>query len=192
MKLSSAGYAHLEKAEGFRPKAYWDVKQWSIGFGTRTTNKSEVINIDEARKRLRERVTNEFEPCVNRLFKSGLTQGQFDALVSVAYNRGCAGMQTTDLFKQTKAGNKSKAAVWFTDKDTCCNVDGKYSGGVANRRRAELALYQSGANLMNRATSVIGSNRVIAIALPVVMVVVLSSLVYYIIQKWRKAGKIEQ
>lgn len=42
----------LKKDEGFVSKAYWDNKQYSIGYGTKALNKDEVISREEAEKRL--------------------------------------------------------------------------------------------------------------------------------------------
>src|SRR5258708_35030862 len=49
---------YIKKAEGFRPNAYWDYKQWSIGFGTKTNSPTEVIDQAEGERRLRIEVVN--------------------------------------------------------------------------------------------------------------------------------------
>ena len=41
----------LKEDEGFRQRAYWDRKQWTVGFGTKGT-KGEVITREKAAERL--------------------------------------------------------------------------------------------------------------------------------------------
>lgn len=45
-------YDFVRKQEGFNPKAYWDNKQWSIGYGTRAAGPDEVIDETEGQRRL--------------------------------------------------------------------------------------------------------------------------------------------
>jgi hypothetical protein len=42
----------IKAKEGFSAKAFWDHKQWSIGYGTQAKDGSEVISKEEAEKRL--------------------------------------------------------------------------------------------------------------------------------------------
>jgi len=54
----------IKKEEGFRAKAYWDVKRWSIGYGTLAKSKDDTITKEEAEKRLLvkvEEAINSFE-----------------------------------------------------------------------------------------------------------------------------------
>lgn len=137
---SSKGIEFIKQREGFHPTAYWDVRQWSIGYGTSTNNKNERIDEIEAERRLRQRLRDDFEPCVNSIGRK-LPQGVYDALVSVAYNMGCGGLKRTQLWRDTVAGKDG--SQWFTNVRTCCNVAGKWHKGVAKRREKEQALYRS-------------------------------------------------
>lgn len=42
----------IKKDEGFVAKAYWDIKQYTNGFGTKALSKDEVVTKEEASKRL--------------------------------------------------------------------------------------------------------------------------------------------
>lgn len=49
-------YDFIKRQEGFNPRAYWDNKQWSIGYGTRAAGPHETIDEIEADRRLRSEV----------------------------------------------------------------------------------------------------------------------------------------
>jgi len=134
----------LKRLEGFRATAYWDVNHYSIGYGTPAKNSTATITRAEAETQLRVHVA-EAERCVNRnVDVSLLNQNQYDACVSVAYNKGCGGFRNSQLFTYLAAGDIQAAAAWFTNKQDCCNVAGKYHTGVAYRRMAEQQLFTQG------------------------------------------------
>ncbi len=54
-----------------------------------------------------------YEQGVNQLVKVRITQGQFDALVSFAYNLGLRSLSTSTLLKKLNAGDKQGAADEF-------------------------------------------------------------------------------
>jgi len=66
------------------------------------------------------------------------TQGQFDAMLSFAYNCGMANLASSTLLKMHKAGNyagaKSEFARWN-------KAAGKVMAGLTKRRAKEAALY---------------------------------------------------
>lgn len=103
-KLSKAGLDFLKREEGFRNKAYKDAKgYWTIGVGhlilpdekellTKTLTNAEVnalLKKDVAR----------FEKAVNDSLKVPVSQNQFDALVSLAFNIGEAGFKGSSVLK---------------------------------------------------------------------------------------------
>jgi len=67
------------------------------------------------------------------------TQGQFDAMWSLAYNIGVGGFKGSTVLRQHKAGNYDKAAsafaMWNKQK-------GKVLDGLTKRRKAETAIYR--------------------------------------------------
>lgn len=68
------------------------------------------------------------------------TQGQFDALFSLAYNIGLAELKTSTLLRLHKAGRYQAAAAQFPLWD---HQNHKVLPGLLRRRNAERALYLS-------------------------------------------------
>ncbi len=69
-----------------------------------------------------------------------LTQGQFDALVSFAFNVGGRALVRSTLLKLLRAGALSAAADEFL---RWTHAGGKVVAGLATRRAAERALFLS-------------------------------------------------
>ncbi len=80
----------IKDLEGFKEKAYWDVKQYTIGYGTKAKSKNETISEEEALERLNnelkivEKDVRELEKGYDEKF----TDSQFKALMSFRYNAG--------------------------------------------------------------------------------------------------------
>lgn len=85
--------------------------------------------------------TAKFAAGLNKqLYRIPTTQGQFDALFSLAYNIGLAELRTSTLLRLHKAGNYKAAADEFLKWD---HQHGKVLPGLLRRRKAERALYLS-------------------------------------------------
>ena len=67
-----------------------------------------------------------------------LTQGQFDALVSLAFNAGCGGVRQSDFIQSVKKGDHKKAAEQIRNFKTLGLQ------GLVNRRNAEAEMYLNG------------------------------------------------
>jgi GH24 family phage-related lysozyme (muramidase) len=80
-----------------------------------------------------------YESDVSRLVKVGLTQGQFDALVSFTYNLGARSLSTSTL-RKLNAGDYAGAADEFLRWN---KAGGKVLNGLTRRREAERALFLS-------------------------------------------------
>lgn len=119
MKMSANGRALLIQREGFRLKAYKDsVGVWTIGVGHTagagkpypaagmTITKAEVDNILA-------RDLAQFEDAVRSAVHVPLTQGQFDALVSLAFNIGAGGFKKSSVVRRLNEGNYRAAADAF-------------------------------------------------------------------------------
>ena len=86
----------IKDMEGFRAEPYWDVSQWSIGYGsscgTDKNNKPDLtVTEEEAEAMLMESLEENYGKTVNDYCESigrQPSQNQFDALVDFTYNLG--------------------------------------------------------------------------------------------------------
>lgn len=81
-----------------------------------------------------------FEDDVKRLVKIALTQWQFDALVSFAYNVGAGALGKSTLLKKVNAGDFEGAALEFHKWN---KAGGKVMSGLVRRRASEALLFQN-------------------------------------------------
>lgn len=141
MKLSPAGLDLIKKAEGLRLKAYLcPAKVWTIGYGTtRGVKPGQTITEAKAAELLREDV-REFEQAVSDAVTVPITQGQFDALVSLAYNIGAGAFRASTLLRLLNRGEYAKAAEQF---DRWNRGGGRVLPGLVKRRAAERKLFEA-------------------------------------------------
>lgn len=135
--------AILINREGFEAKAYWDPtgKLWTIGYGhTRTAKKGMVITKAQAFELKRQDMAL-FASCVLENVPVKLTQWQFDALVSFAFNFGCGGFKKTDVYKKLVKGDYAGASASFTKYN---KSGGRVLGGLTKRRTMEKQLFDTG------------------------------------------------
>lgn len=146
MKISDDGMALIKRFEGLRLQAYQDsVGVWTIGYGwTRPIAGRKVgagMTIDAATaERLLVRGVAQFEQGVERRVAVTITQGQFDALVSFAYNLGLRALENSTLLRRLNAGDRQGAADEF---GRWVNAGGARLDGLVARRAAERALFLS-------------------------------------------------
>lgn len=81
-----------------------------------------------------------YENDVLKMAKVKLTQGQFDALVSFAYNVGSRALSTSTLLRKLNDGDVRGAADEFLRWN---KAGGKALNGLTRRREAERALFLS-------------------------------------------------
>lgn len=130
-----------------------DGKPWTIGFGaTRNVKPGDKMTQAEADARLLEDVAV-FEEEVNKAVKVQLTQGEYDAMVSIVYNCGPGAKNKRDgiirlktgapssLLRQLNLGNKSGAAAQFLRWN---RAGGKEMWGLTRRRLSEQHLFLAG------------------------------------------------
>ena len=118
-------------------KAWWDYKQWSIGYGTKAKSENETITEAEAEKRLREELEKSQKYVVSYGQKKGYNwnQGQIDALTSFVYNLGPG-----QLNKLTDNGKRTNEEI--AKKLTAYNkAGGKELKGLTERRNIEQAMF---------------------------------------------------
>jgi GH24 family phage-related lysozyme (muramidase) len=128
----------IKKKEGFRPKAYWDHKQWSIGYGTKSTE-GEIINEQEADKRLREVLQKSQDDVLAHARKNNydFNQNQVDALTSFVYNLG-PGILNQLTGKGSRSIEEIAAKIPEYNK-----ASGKIEPGLQKRRAEEYAMFSS-------------------------------------------------
>ncbi|CAI2407362.1 lysozyme [Serratia liquefaciens] len=146
MQISKTGIELIKRFEGLELKAYQDsVGVWTIGYGwTQPVDGKKIcpgMVIDQATAdRLLKCGVVQYEQGVNQLVKVKITQGQFDALVSFAYNLGLRSLSTSTLLQKLNAGDKQRAANEF---GRWVNAGGKRLEGLVKRRDAERELFLS-------------------------------------------------
>jgi GH24 family phage-related lysozyme (muramidase) len=127
----------IKSFEGFLPNAYWDHKQWSIGYGSFAGNNRSrpdipgPISRQEAERMLMrhvQRFSNDVERW-NRAGNYNWNEGQKGALISFAYNIGSIG-QLTDQGRRDNATIARKIPEYN-------RASGQVVPGLVNRRRIE-------------------------------------------------------
>jgi GH24 family phage-related lysozyme (muramidase) len=150
MKISNSGLELIKEFEGLRLKAYkCPAAVWTIGYG-HTSAAGEpnvltgmIISKDEAEAILRRDVV-QYENGVRSRVTVPIAQGQFDALVSFAYNAGVGALQKSTLLKKVNAGKFDEVPAEFMK---WTRGGGKELPGLVRRRRAEVKLWRGmGAN----------------------------------------------
>jgi lysozyme len=146
MKLNENGLALLRAFEGFRAQSYRDVAGvWTIGYGhtgragpPQVTPHSRMTE-PEARALLQQQAEI-FAKAVRSMLRRELTDDQFSALVSFAFNVGESNFRRSSVLKAVNAGDDAAVArrlgLWV-------KAGGKVWPGLVRRRAAEAALYLS-------------------------------------------------
>lgn len=144
MHVSPSGIDLICNFEGKRLMAYDDgVGVWTIGFGTTIypngikVKKGDVCTEAQAKAYMAHDL-KKFELAVSNVVTVPLSQNQFDALVSLAYNIGTNAFKNSTLVKNLNAGDIRGAANQF---DVWVKAGGKRMQGLVNRRAKEKALF---------------------------------------------------
>lgn len=151
MRLSERGLSLLRDFEGFSERAYPDPGSSNglpvtIGYGStrdedgRPFRLGDTITRERADELLRREVA-ETERQVAAYVSVPITQPQFDALCSFAYNVGVGAFGKSTLLRKLNAGDYAGAADELLRWD---KNDGRVMPGLARRRRAERELFLSG------------------------------------------------
>ena len=149
MKLSAQGAELIKHFESCYLTAYQDeVGVWTIGWGHTglthndgTVHRGRTITRDQAEELFRHDMAV-FEETVNRLVaeKVALSQGQFDAMVSFAFNLGEGNLSKSTLLRKLNAGEYFGALEEFPK---WCHAAGKTERGLVRRRLSEQRLFCS-------------------------------------------------
>lgn len=149
MNVSQKGIDLIKSFEGLKLEAYPDPATgddpWTIGYGTtvypsgKKVSKGDIITKNHADYCLNHDVQN-FSQGVESLIKVPTTQGQFDAMVSLAYNIGLGAFSKSTLLRKHNDKCYSCAANQFPLWNKAA---GKVMSGLIRRRAAERELYAS-------------------------------------------------
>jgi lysozyme len=147
MKISQTGIDLIKTFEGCRLKAYkCSAGVVTIGYGsTYYPNRSPIkitdkLNSVQDAEDLLFVTVEEFENNVSALFYNvTLTQNQFNALVSFAFNLGVGALAKSTLLKKAKLNPNDKTIALEFAK--WVNAGGKKLPGLIRRRKAESDLY---------------------------------------------------
>lgn len=116
MKTSQKGLDLIKRFEGFSARPYkCPAGKMTIGYGhvIRPAENLDKINPEQAETLLREDV-GIAEGCIRRNVKTGLSQSQFDALVSFIYNVGTQAFEKSYLLRLLNQGDSERAARQFS------------------------------------------------------------------------------
>jgi len=145
-KTGKNGIDLIKSFEGFRAKPYLcPAKVPTIGYGaTYYTNGKKVtmndspITEEEASKLLAEMLVT-YERAVDSFCIDTITQNQFDALVSFAYNLGNGSLKSSTLLKKLNINPNDPSIAGEFKK--WVKAGGKTLPGLVRRRNAEAELY---------------------------------------------------
>lgn len=146
MKTSANGIAHIKEFEGFRSKRYLcPANKPTIGYGhvirdfERLSLWDADLTEEQATKLLMKDLAERFEPAVSEMVTVPLTQGQFDVLVSFAFNFGEAKLRSSTLLKLLNAGDYDGARKQI---NRWVYSNGKKLDGLIRRRARETEMFQ--------------------------------------------------
>lgn len=115
---------------------------WTIGYGStgKDIGQGTVWTQQLCDDRLAADLARFSVPVAEMINGAPTTQGQFDALVSFAYNLGAANLHGSTLLSEHRAGRHAEAAAEF---GKWVHASGRILPGLIKRRAAEAALYLS-------------------------------------------------
>ena len=146
MRLDKKGYDLIKEFEGLKLKPYLcSASVPTIGYGSTYYENGKKVKLTDApitKERaddLFEIVADDFAKRVMPLIKKPLTQNQFNALVSFAFNLGVRALQNSTLLRLVNINpNDANIAKEFLKWNKAGGVVIK---GLTNRRIKESALY---------------------------------------------------
>ena len=141
--VSDLGLRLIKAYEGYRAESRELVSgERVIGFGHRLANQDILLLTPEEAEVLLRNDIAPVEDVVNEAIFAPLTQGQFDALCSLAYNIGPEAFLSSDVVKAINNGRPIEAADGF-DVWRKAEIDGQsfVIDALVRRRTAEKALF---------------------------------------------------
>lgn len=145
MRLDSEGYKLIQKFEGCKLNAYQDsVGIWTIGYGNITyENGTKVKKGDKITQQRAEELfryfADRFASQIETKITVPVTQHQFNAVVSLAYNIGVSAFSKSTMLKKINVCSSDKTIT--NEFMKWVNGGGKKIQGLVNRRAEEAKLY---------------------------------------------------
>ena len=146
MKLDLNGYNLICEFEGLKLKPYLcSARISTIGYGnTYYPNGKRVTLLDDAITKeyafeIFKTIADKFAKRVDDMVKTELTQNQFNALVSFAYNVGTGAFATSTLLK--KVNNNPNDVAIKNEFLKWVRANKKVVQGLVNRRNKEVLIY---------------------------------------------------
>ena len=148
MRISEKGLNLIKKYEGFSSRPYMcPANVPTIGYGstyypngTKVKLSDDSISEEEATQILKYIAQKDFGSAVNKFVIVDLTQNQFDALVSFAYNIGRTAFENSTLLKLLNRGEYEAATEQFEKWN---KSGGRVLSGLTKRRFDEQKLFLS-------------------------------------------------
>lgn len=143
MKISQKGLDFIKSFESFSAETYICPRGYpTIGWGHRIQAGEKFpqkMSLEEAQELLKQDIEDS-ENAIYRGVKVGLTQGQFDALVSLIFNWGTGNFSRSEGLEKL---NKGDFAGAFEEFQEVINVNRKPSRGLKRRRLAEAEFWHT-------------------------------------------------
>ena len=148
MKISNNGINLIKHFEGLSLKPYLDVVNiptigWGNTFyedGTKVTLKDQPVTKERANELLEKIVNKDFADKIFPLIKVKVSQNQFDAMVSLAYNIGVGNFSKSTLLKKVNSGDFDGASNEFLKWN---KSGGKELLGLTKRRQREYEMFKN-------------------------------------------------
>lgn len=145
MNISEAGISFIKYKEGYYKNPYWDVKQWSVGYGSyagsrdKSNKPSITLTKSQADAKLREEVKSHISTLnsINNDLDYNFNQNEFDALVSFSYNLGQGNLKLLLV----KNGKRDRDTIGQKILEYDNVDDPKYKKGIEIRRGEELDIF---------------------------------------------------
>ena len=142
MKINQAGIDLIKSFEGLRLRPYkCPAGVWTIGYGHTNKVTEDTMGMTEKQaENVLKQDLEIFEKGVNKLLKVQVTENQFSALVSFAFNVGLQAFAGSSVLRYINTGFPIMAGqrllLWN-------KAGGKVLAGLTRRREAEKKLYET-------------------------------------------------
>lgn len=146
MKASDKCIELIKEYEGFTPNTYYcPAGKLTIGYGHVIQAEKEKFNTKITESDADRILRNDLriaEQTIDKRVKVILTQGQYDALVSLVFNWGGGNFLNSTGLKFLNQSNYEVAAEeFFNENQGVVRINGQISNGLIRRRKAELSLW---------------------------------------------------